>query len=145
MKTLPKAGLDIGQTPPFLAEAISYRSRRSDRHLGPSPPLLRTALPADTSVTPAHHGPRPSSCGTTLRGSQGRLRLPPQAARTAGPPRTRTGRSINRAKRTLRPGRSTPPRGRHTAPDAPNPRRPCMKRQGDPPVTALIQPSGPPD
>jgi hypothetical protein len=48
---------------------------------------------------------------TTLSGSRVRLRLPPQAARTEGPPRTRTRRRINRAKRTLRPGRSTPPRG----------------------------------
>ena len=39
------------------------------------------------------------------------LRSPPQAARTAGPPRTWTGRCIKRAKRTTRPGRSTPPRG----------------------------------
>jgi len=37
----------------------------------------------------------------------GRLRLPPQAARTEGPPRTRPGRWINRAKRTTRRGRIT--------------------------------------
>jgi hypothetical protein len=43
--------------------------------------------------------------------SQGRLRLPPKPARTEGPPRTRTRRCINRAKRTTRRGRSTPPRG----------------------------------
>src|SRR5215211_2447353 len=52
---------------------------------------------------------------TTLRGNQGGLRWPPQAARAAGPPRTRTGRSINRAKRTARPGRSTPPEGGQSA------------------------------
>jgi hypothetical protein len=46
----------------------------------------------------------------TQSGNQGRLRWPPQAARAAGPPRTRTGRRINRAKRTMRRGRSTPPR-----------------------------------
>jgi hypothetical protein len=33
-----------------------------------------------------------SFCGTTLSGNHASLRLPPQAARTAGPPRTRTGR-----------------------------------------------------
>jgi hypothetical protein len=36
--------------------------------------------------------------------------MPPQAARTAGPPRTRTRRCINPAKRSLRRGCSTPPR-----------------------------------
>ena len=35
----------------------------------------------------------------TLRGNQSGLRLPPKAARTAGPPGTRLGRWINRAKR----------------------------------------------
>jgi hypothetical protein len=39
--------------------------------------------------------------------------MAPEAARTAGPPTTRTRRSINRAKRTTRRGRSTPPRGGH--------------------------------
>ena len=47
----------------------------------------------------------------TLRGDQARLRLPPKAARTAGPPRTGRAAWINRAKRSLRRGRSTPPRG----------------------------------
>jgi hypothetical protein len=46
----------------------------------------------------------------TASGNQGRLRSPPKAARTAGPPRTRPGRCIHRAKRTMRRGRSTPPR-----------------------------------
>jgi hypothetical protein len=44
---------------------------------------------------PVQRMPRPRrrwTSGTTLRGSKGRLRLPPEAARTAGPPRTRTGR-----------------------------------------------------
>jgi hypothetical protein len=43
--------------------------------------------------------------------SRAGLRLPPQAARAAGTPGTRPGRWINRAKRTTRPGRSTPRRG----------------------------------
>jgi hypothetical protein len=43
-----------------------------------------------------------------------RHRTAPKVARTAGPPRTRPRRWINRAKRTLRRGRSTPPRrGQH--------------------------------
>jgi hypothetical protein len=66
---------------------------------------LRPVRPA----TP-QHGPR-YAWGTTLSSNQGRLRLLPKAARTAGPPRVRPGRWINRAKRTLRPGRSTPPEG----------------------------------
>jgi streptomycin 6-kinase len=37
--------------------------------------------------------------------------MPPQAARTVGPPKVRTRRCINRAKRTTRRGRTTPPRG----------------------------------
>jgi transposase len=37
-----------------------------------------------------------------------RRNLPPQVARTGGPPRTRAGRYINRAQRTARRGRSTP-------------------------------------
>jgi hypothetical protein len=48
---------------------------------------------------------------STLSGNQGRLRLPPQAARTEGPPRSRPRRWINHAKRSLRQARSTPPRG----------------------------------
>jgi hypothetical protein len=47
----------------------------------------------------------------TLRGNQGRFEMPPQAARAAGPPRSRTRRWINRAKRSTRRGCSTPPRG----------------------------------
>jgi hypothetical protein len=43
------------------------------------------------------------------RANRGVLRLPLKAARTEGPPRTRTRRPINRAKRTTRRGRSTPP------------------------------------
>jgi hypothetical protein len=39
----------------------------------------------------------------TLSGHWGRLRLPPQAARAAGPPGSPTGRSINCAKRTTSP------------------------------------------
>jgi hypothetical protein len=35
-----------------------------------------------------------------LRGDQGRLRLPPKAARTEGAPRNADGPLINRAKRT---------------------------------------------
>jgi hypothetical protein len=46
-----------------------------------------------------------------LRSNQGRLRLPPKAARTRGLPRSRTAGWINRAKRTTRCGRSTPLRG----------------------------------
>jgi hypothetical protein len=42
---------------------------------------------------------------------QGGLRWPPQAVRAEGPPRARTRRWINRAKRTLRRGRSTPLEG----------------------------------
>ena len=57
----------------------------------------------------------PWSCRITIRSDQGRLRWPPQAARTVGPLRTRTGRSINRAKRTARPVRSTPPEGGQSA------------------------------
>jgi hypothetical protein len=56
------------------------------------------------SMPPCHAMPRRVA-------NQVRLRLPQQAARTAGPPRTRPGRWINRAKRTLRLGRSTPLRG----------------------------------
>jgi hypothetical protein len=51
---------------------------------------------------------RPSA---TVRGDAVGICLPPQAARTVGPPRTRPRRRINRAKRTARPGRSTPPKG----------------------------------
>ena len=60
------------------------------------------------------------------------LRLPPQAARTEGPPRTRPRRSINRAKHTTRPGRSIPPRGiqprtvrTHGRPSMKRPAIPC--------------------
>jgi DNA-binding CsgD family transcriptional regulator len=48
--------------------------------------------------------------------SKARLRWPPTAARTAGPPRTQTGRSINRARRTARPGRTIPRGGSSTRP-----------------------------
>jgi hypothetical protein len=47
--------------------------------------------------------------------------MPPEAAPAEGPPKARPRRCINCAKRTIRRGRSTPPRG-HTAPDGPNPR-----------------------
>jgi hypothetical protein len=47
----------------------------------------------------------------TLGENQGSPRLPPKAALAEGPPRTRTGRCINRAKRTTRHGRTTPRRG----------------------------------
>ena len=70
--------------------------------------------------------------------------MPPQAARTVDPPRTRPRRRINRAKRATRPGPLHSPEG-HTAPDAPNPRATVHEATGDPPVTALIQPSGPPE
>src|SRR4029453_10694548 len=41
-----------------------------------------------------------------------------------------------------RPGAAAPlPRGGHTAPDTP---RPSMSLPGNPPVTAMLQPSGPP-
>src|SRR5215203_3349041 len=43
----------------------------------------------------------------TLSDNQVRLRLPPKAARTTGPPRTRTGRCISH-ERIMRRGRSTP-------------------------------------
>jgi hypothetical protein len=44
--------------------------------------------------------------------------------------------------RSAPPGAAAPlPRGGHTAPDAPNPQGPSVKRRGDTPGTALIQPS----
>jgi hypothetical protein len=51
-----------------------------------------------------------------LRGSQGRLRSPPEAAPTEGPPKARPRPSVNRnrAKRTTRRGRTTPPRAHGT-------------------------------
>src|SRR4029453_2928552 len=49
---------------------------------------------------------------TTLSSTQSSFRLPPWAARTAGPPRTRTRRCINRAKRTIQRGRAPPSGGR---------------------------------
>jgi hypothetical protein len=41
-----------------------------------------------------------SPCRTTLRGSQGRLRLPPKAARAEGPPRSRP-RRIDQSREAL--------------------------------------------
>jgi hypothetical protein len=66
------------------------------------------------------------------------------AAAPAATPRTRTRRWINRAKRTTAaaaplPRGAIPPRTLRTH------RRPSMKRPGDPPVTALIHPSSPPE
>jgi hypothetical protein len=55
----------------------------------------------------------------TLRGNQARLRLPPKAARAVRSPRTRPRRCINRAKRTLRRGRTTPPSGGMTSTNPP--------------------------
>jgi hypothetical protein len=57
--------------------------------------------------------PTAAPCGITVRDNQVRLILPPQAARAVGPPRTRTGRWINHAKRTTQRVRSTPPEGGH--------------------------------
>jgi hypothetical protein len=50
-----------------------------------------------------------SGLSPTVGGNQARPGMPPKAARTAGPPRTRPRRCINRAKRTAR--RVRPPRG----------------------------------
>jgi hypothetical protein len=65
------------------------------------------ALPPEAHQGGMHGTAR--SCPITLSGYQGRLRLPPQAARTKGPPKNAAAPIINRAKRTARPGRSTPP------------------------------------
>jgi hypothetical protein len=62
---------------------------------------LRPSWPGNAPEDPtsANHRPRYRPCGpaalalpTTLRDDQGRLRQPPQAARTESPPRTRTRR-----------------------------------------------------
>jgi hypothetical protein len=50
-------------------------------------------------------------CGTTLRGKQVRLRLPPQAAPAEGRPKARPRRPVNRAKRTTRRGPHHSPAG----------------------------------
>jgi hypothetical protein len=52
-----------------------------------------------------------------LSSGAGGMRLSPQAARTAGPPKTRPRRCINRAKRTLRRGPLHSPRGGMTSTD----------------------------
>jgi hypothetical protein len=58
----------------------------------------------------------------TLGANRVRLRLPPQAAPAKGRPKARTRRCINRAKRTMRRGRSTPPEGPSQAPELGAPR-----------------------
>ena len=114
------------------------------------PPPMKGSRPASGARTGlAGYRPRREShglrccCGTTLNGNQVRLRLPPQAAPADGRPKGMDAPMLNRAKRAMRRGRSTPPRG-HAGrpPDAP---RLSMKRPGDPPVTALIQPSRRPE
>ena len=56
---------------------------------------------------------QPEVCGTTLRGYQLRPRLPPKAAPAVSRPKARPRRCINRAKRTTRRVRTTPPKGGH--------------------------------
>jgi hypothetical protein len=73
----------------------------------------------------------------TLSGKQVGLRLPPQAARTKGPPRTRTARCINRTKRIRSACRSTPREG-HPAVDTARPVHEATRRSLS---TAMIQPS----
>src|SRR6266508_4464486 len=75
----------------------TYETTRASARLG-----VPRGAPDDVIEAQRH------SYAATLSDNQGRFRLPPKAARTAGSPRTRTG---NRAKRTARRGRSTPPRG----------------------------------
>src|SRR5919197_4168282 len=77
--------------PPFQNFVISVGTEA----IGPSRPE-----PVDTHA---------DDDGATLSGHQGRLRLPPQAARIEGPPRTRPCRWVDRSKRTARRGRTTPP------------------------------------
>jgi len=67
--------------------------------------VLQQAAEGPVSVSKRCHA------APTLCGYQGRLRVPPMAARPEGTPRTRTRRCINRAKRTARRGRTTPPEG----------------------------------
>jgi hypothetical protein len=66
-------------------QALRHRRVNSElcagrRHHSPIVRLLRL------------EAPQIWSCGTTLRGNQGRLGVPPQAARTEGPPQTRPRR-----------------------------------------------------
>jgi hypothetical protein len=109
--------------PRVLAHAMGTDGQPRGPHLSASRPRRRNrrrrwtagrARPAPCSSVvgsgPAK-GQAAQSYRTTLGGDQGRLRLPPQAAPAEGTPRTRTGRCINRAKRTARRGRSTPPTG----------------------------------
>ncbi len=84
------------------------------------PDLLVVLRPCSSIGRPAHGQPPPYAassrilarrfCGTTERGSQVRLRLPPQAARAEGPPRTRPRRSNQwrEAQRSARPHNSIP-------------------------------------
>jgi hypothetical protein len=64
--------------------------------------------------------------GTRAGGDGRRRRYRPKVRQARG-----RAAWINRAKRTTRRGRTTPPRG-HTAPDAPNPGQPSIKRQAIP-------------
>ena len=71
-------------------------------------------LGGDMADAGAVGGPETFVDGITPRGNQSKLRLPPQAARREGPPRSRPHRCINRAKHPLG-GRSTPRRGHSPA------------------------------
>jgi hypothetical protein len=86
-------------------------------HRQPQVPAARTPATAAASCSPygnarldgrQHHRPPPPPMSDQERGRK--VRQPPKAARTAGPPKARTRRSINRVKRTTRRGRTTPPR-----------------------------------
>jgi hypothetical protein len=72
------------------ATASTVRDRRRRRGLATR---LRTQPTANQwTAFPASSSLWPWSCSATLRGNQARLRLPPKAARTKGPPRTRPRR-----------------------------------------------------
>jgi hypothetical protein len=57
------------------------------------------------------HGPARRLFDITLRGNQARIRCRRRRRRPTAGPKARTRRSINRAKRTIRRCRSTPPSG----------------------------------
>src|SRR6266508_2324554 len=77
---------------------------------------------------------RRCSCGTTLSGNQERLRLPPKAARAAGPPKGAAARWINRAKRTAARMRRAPGATRRSRRRAARGWRPSGRRGGRTPA-----------
>jgi hypothetical protein len=110
-------------------------SRRPQRRARPPRDRRRTADRSDRLADIGHQ--HAAQTATTPGGNQARPRLPPQAARTEGTPRTRPRRWINRAKRTTRRGCSTPPRGH-----ARSARTVPMTEDGAKPESLLLDPAG---